>query len=221
MSKIKNVVIDYREGSRVSSAKSFFEDYNVITTTLQHGDFLFQNDTDNMNVLFEYKTGNDFLTSINNKHIFNQTVRACQNYKYQFIIVQVHDMKSLIDRFFYQSGVDMSIEQVNGALASLNTISTVLFADTLYDSFDLMYRQATKVFEDKPLTYKFQKKSMNPALNFLHGVHGIDKQVEVIVDKFNLYSLYDLFNLTENDLKTVPNIGEAKAKNIYKAIHGE
>ena len=62
---------------------------------------------------------------------------------------------------------------------------------------------------------------MNPALNFLHGVHGIDKQVEVIVDKFNLYSLYDLFNLTENDLKTVPNIGEAKAKNIYKAIHGE
>ena len=155
------------------------------------------------------------------KHIFNQTVRACQNYKYQFIIVQVHDMKSLIDRFFYQSGVDMSIEQVNGAVASLNTISTVLFADTLYDSFDLMYRQATKVFEDKPLTYKFQKKSMNPALNFLHGIHGIDKQVEVIVDKFNLYSLYDLFNLTENDLKTVPNIGEAKAKNIYKAIHGE
>ena len=48
MSKIKNVVIDYREGSRVSSAKSFFEDYNVITTTLQHGDFLFQND----NLLF-------------------------------------------------------------------------------------------------------------------------------------------------------------------------
>ena len=67
MSKIKNVVIDYREGSRVSSAKSFFEDYNVITTTLQHGDFLFQNDTDNMNVLFEYKTGNSkYRNYINN-----------------------------------------------------------------------------------------------------------------------------------------------------------
>lgn len=221
MSKIKNVIVDYREGGRVSSAKSFFEDYNVITTTLQHGDFLFQNDADNVEVLFEYKTGNDFLTSINNKHIFNQTIRACQNYKYQFIIVQVHDMKSLIDRFFFQSGVDMCTEQVNGAVASLNTISTVLFADTLYDCFDLMKRQATKIFEDKPLMYKFQKKSMNPALNFLHGVHGIDKQVEVIVDKFDLYSLYDLFNLTENDLKTIPNIGEAKAKNIYKAIHGE
>lgn len=221
MSKIENVRIDFREGNRIPSAKSFFKDYTVTTTTLEYGDFLFEDDVGETKVLFEYKTGSDFLTSINNKRIFNQTIRACQNYKYQFILVQVHDMKSMIDRFFYKSGVDMNIEQVNGAIASLNTISTVLFADTLYDSFDLMHRQATKIFEDKPLMYKFQKKSMNPALNFLHGIHGVDKQVEVIVDEFDLFSLYDLFNLSENDLKTIPNIGKAKAKNIYNAIHGE
>lgn len=215
-----DIVIDYREGTRVAPAKQFYKKHNVTIDTLNYGDFLFRND-DGVEVLFEYKTGNDFLTSINNHHIFNQTVRCCQVYKYQFIIVQVHDMKALIDKFFYQSGVDMSVEQVNGAVASLNTISTVLFADTLYDSLDLMYRQAKKIFDDKPLMYKFSRKDMNPALNYLHCVHGIDKSVEDIVDKFGLYSLSDLFNLTKSDLKTIPNIGEAKAKNIYKAIHGE
>ena len=222
MSIIENVIIDFREETkRIREAETFFDDYNVSVKRLEYGDFLFTNNSDDVKVLFEYKTGKDFLASINNKRVFNQTIRACQNYKYQFVIVQVHDMKRVMDNYYYDSGIDMSMEQVNGAIASLNTYSTVLFGDTMYDCFDLMYRQATKVFEDKPLHYKFEKKHMNPALNYLHGVHGIGKQVEVIVDEFDLYSLYDLFNLTENDLKTVPNIGKAKAKNIYRAIHGE
>jgi ERCC4-type nuclease len=221
MSNIKKVIVDFREQKRINNAKTFFDDYDVSVKQLEYGDFLFIDDSNSVRVLFEYKTAKDFLASINNKHIFNQTIRACQEYQYQFIIVQVHDMKSVMDTYFFESGVDMSMEQVNGAVASLNTISTVLFGDTMYDCFDLMHRMAVKVFEDKPLAYKFKKKSMNPALNFLHCIHGIDKQVEVIVDEFELYSLYDLFNLTENDLKTLPNIGEAKAKNIYRAIHGE
>lgn len=221
MTNIKNVIIDFRETKRIPSAKSFFEDYNIMIKKLEYGDFLFTNDTDDARVLFEYKTGADFLASINSKRVFNQTIRACQEYKYQFIIVQVHDMNSVMDTYFHKSGIDMGMEHVNGAVASLNTISTVLFGDTMYDCFDLMHRQAMKIFEDKPLHYKFKKKHMNPALNYLHGIHGVDKQVDTIVEKFQLYSLYDLFNLTENDLKTVPNIGKAKAKNIYRAIHGE
>lgn len=217
MKHIKNVKVDYREGRRTDYAKEFYKDYNVEIMTLEEGDFLFESN-DGMQVLFEYKTGKDFLNSIHSHRLHNQTSDACVNYDYQFVIVQAFSLHDLMNSFYYDTGIRMSQEQINGSVARLNTISTVLFAQTQESAFDLMERQAHKIFDKKPLAWKYGKKTVNPALNYLRSIKGVGKQANLIVDSLGVRTLEELLSLSIIDLRSVDGIGDKKAKSILKAI---
>lgn len=216
---IQSVLIDDRETKRVDYALNQYKELNPKINHLDVGDYIFKGNN-NIDVVFEYKTGNDFLSSITGEdhHLHNQVYNMVQDFEYTFVIVQVEDLMSLIDEHYYITGQSISLPQVNGAISEYSTVSTVLFAQTLYQSFDLMMRVAGKIIQQKPYAYKYGKKSSNSALNYLSAIKGVDKNAGIICRTLNLRCLNDLLKLKKEDLTSVNGIGDKKADKILKEI---
>ena len=214
---ISEVIIDDREVDRIPYALEQYQAFHPHKEHLPIGDYIFKSPKDTR-VVFEYKTGNDFLTSIENNHLHNQYYDMVVNYDYCFIIVVAENLKNVIDERYYSTGLDMSLSQINGAISDYTVNSTVLFAQTQYQAFDLMMRVSGKIFINKPLRYKYGKKDRNTALNYLSSIRGIGSKAETICDTLNLKTLNDLMNLTIDDLTEIEGIGKITAQNIIKAI---
>lgn len=218
---ISKVYIDNRENERKDYAMEQYAPFNPSILQLDIGDYIFEskslNRTGNHDmVVFEYKTGSDFLNSINdeNHHLSNQVYHMVTNFDYTFIIVECADLMQELDNLYYSSGVSMSLPQINGAIAEYSTSSTVLFCQTRYQAFDLMMRVAGKIFQHQPVRYKYGKKSTNSALNYLGAINGVDKLAESICRTLNLRTKKDLDNLTKQDLMRVNKVGSKKADKI-------
>lgn len=216
---IYKVYVDDRENERVEYAEKQYSAFNPMKCHLDIGDYIFQS-YDKEYVVFEYKTAHDFLSSIGSNHLSNQVYHMVTNFDYSFVIVQAEDLQRTIDELYHSTGVSMSLSQVNGAIAEYSTSSTVLFVQTQYQAFDLMMRVAGKIFMNKPLRYKYGKKTTNFALNTLSAIRGIDNKSEVICRQLHLKTLNDLLNLTIEDLTMVNGIGEKTAEKIIKQIKG-
>ena len=219
---IANVLIDSREKTRIDYALKQYAKLNPVVMQLDYGDYAFVG-KNGVIVVFEYKTGSDFLNSINseNNHLHNQVYELVTNYDYTFVIVECEDIRDELNELHFSCGVDMSLKQVNGAIAEYCTVSTVLWTHTQYQAFDLMFRVAAKIIQQKPYRYKFGKKSTNAALNYLSAIKGLDKRAEEICRQLNLHSLNDLLNLNIEKLTSVKGIGKKKAEMILNQIHGK
>lgn len=218
---IKKVIIDDRETNRKDYALTQYKSFKPTIQHLPIGDYLFIGH-DNTTVCIEYKTGNDFLTSINTieNHLHNQVHRMIQEYDYHFVLVECEDLDKLCTKRFYQTGLSMSVQEINGVVSELNTVSTVLFSQTMFGAFDLMMRQSGKLINQKPFLYKFGKKSSNIALNYLNCMYGLNNKAKDIVDTLNVSSVKDLMSLTVDDLMEVEGIGRKTAQQIITNIQG-
>jgi ERCC4-type nuclease len=216
---IEQVVIDNRETDRIEYAEEQYSPFNPIVRQLQYGDYIFKG-YDGTRVCFEVKEEGDFLSSIGqgNNHLHNQVYGMIHNHDYCFVVVIVKDLEKLITKRFYQTGLSMSIQEINGVVSELSTVCTVLFSQTRFGAFDLMLRTAGKMIMDKPFLYKFGKKSTNTALNYLACIHGLDNKAADIVDTLGLRTKKDLDSLTVDDLCKVNGIGEITAMNILAEI---
>ena len=215
---INSVCIDNRENKRVEYALEQYSALNPIVEQLPIGDYIFKGD--NVKVVFEYKTADDYISSITSEdnHLHNQYYDMITNYDYSFIIVEADDLRGTIQQRYYSTGQDVSLSQVNGSIAEYSVNSTVLFAQTKYQAFDLMMRVAGKIIRNKPVRYKYGKKDTNTALNYLSAIKGLDNKALNIVKQLNLHTLNDLLELTVDDLTSVDKIGEATAKKIINQI---
>lgn len=219
---ISRVIIDNREGKRVEYAKKQYSAFNPLVRQLEYGDYIFMGHN-GIKVVFEYKTGPDFLGSINSEthHLHNQIYEMITNEDYAFIIVESADLMQELDELYYSAGVSMSLQQINGAITEYNTVSTVLMAQTIYQAFDMMIRQASKIIQQKPFLYKYGKKSTNQALNWLSAMKGLNNKAEDICRTLNLHTLSDLQDLTIERLTEVEGIGKKTAEKILRNIQGE
>ena len=212
------VYVDDRENKRIDYAMEQYAPFNPIREHLDIGDYIFVGEN-GVKVVFEYKTGSDFINSITeNNHLHNQTYDMITNFEYTFIIVETKDLKKELDSLYYATGKDVSLSQINGAISEYSCVSTVLFTQTKYQAFDLMMRVAGKIIQNKPFKYKFGKKSPNYALNLLSFIRGIDSKAEDIVNTLNLKTRKDITTLTKEDLLQVDGIGEKTAEKIIKNI---
>ena len=218
-SVIESVLIDDREQNRKDYAMKQYASFNPLICHLEYGDYIFVG-YNGVKVVFEYKTGSDFLNSINSEthHLHNQVFEMITNEDYTFIIVECPDMLHELDELYFSTGISISLQQINGAIAEYCTVSTILETQTQYQAFDLMMRVAGKIITEKPYRYKFGKKSTNWALNILGGMKGLEKTAEKIVRELDLHTLEDILNLTKEDLVSVDGIGEKKAEKILKNI---
>ena len=216
---IEKVFIDDRENDRKEFALQQYSSLNPYIVHLNIGDYIFKSNNREY-VVFEYKTGSDFLNSINdeNHHLSNQVYHMVTNFEYTFVIVQTEDLMKDMDELYYSTGISMSLPQINGAIAEFSTTSTVLFVQTQYQAFDLMMRVAGKIFQHKPQRYKYGKKSTNSALNYLSAIKGLDTLAEDICRTLDIRTKKDLDNLTKQELMKVDKVGEKKAERILSEI---
>jgi len=215
---ISEVWIDDRENSRKEYFSNMFSDFNPSIHHLDYGDYIFFGNN-GISVCCEFKTGEDFISSIdNNNHLHNQVYDMIHNFDYTFIIIECEDLSKTATKRYYQTGRHMSVQQMNGAISEFNTVSTVLFSQTPFQTADMLMRQCGKIIEQKPFLWKFGKKSHNTALNYLSSIKGLDKQAETIVNTLNLHTKKDLDSLTVEKLMTVDKIGKVKAEMIMSEL---
>lgn len=214
---IEKVIIDNKEQDRRKYAMEQYAPFNPSIEALGYGDYLFIGHN-GVRVVFEYKTGSDFLSSIQNNHLHNQVYEMTSHEEYTFVIIECEDMIQQVDELYYSTGISMNLPQLNGAISEFCTVSTVVQLQTKYQAFDFMMRMAGKLIEQKPFCYKYGKKSPNYALNVLSAIKGVDKKAGLIVRTLKLHTLTDVINLTVDDLIQVDGIGKVKAEHIIKNI---
>lgn len=212
-----NVVVDFREQTRITKARDYYED--VMVEELEVGDYLFD-DT----VVFEYKTFEDFIASIFDGRVFNQAVNQFLEYKYHFVILELgvgFDLEASLDEQEYLRGVCVTKEQYYGAIARLNTYTTVIpVCGDSKDCFQVMETQARKCLEDKTLVKHYNIKTGNSALNYLcNNVQRVSLvKAEAIADGLELETLEDLLDLNKEKLVSVEGVGDKTAESILKQI---
>ena len=215
------VKIDTREKNRIKSASKYFKEQklDVSVEELPVGDYVFDN-----KVCFEFKLIPDFIASIQDGRVFNQSIEMAENYDYSFVIIH-GDLPTRTKCIAMSRNYrEVNTFQYIGAISSLNRYVTVLqvYSPFINESYYTMMKQAQKCLKQKPIVKKFPKKHKNPALNFLsYSVYGINyKKAKVITDTYNLQSLTDLMTLDKDKLIEIEGIGEKTATNIIEAIHG-
>ena len=216
-----NITIDTREQNRIETATQYYESqgHNVTIKELPIGDYIFNNQ-----VVFEYKTIPDFITSIQDGRVFNQAINMSENYDYHYIIIQGDEHTRSRSIGMSKNYIPVNITQYLGAIASLNRFTTVIesYNPIVEEAYYRMLVTAKKALQDKPIVKKFPRKHKNPAFNYLcYCIYGINsKKAKIITDTYELKSLNDLLQLTTEDLTLIEGIGEKTAKNIIEAIHG-
>ena len=213
------VQIDFREKDRVNSATKYFKKQGLETEVceLEVGDYLF-----NDQVCFEYKTIPDFVASIQDGRVFNQSVQMSETYDYNFVIIQGDEHNRAKSLAMSRNYRRITVFQYLGAISSLNRYVTVIEAYNPFieESYYRMLTQAKKCLSERPIVKKFPRKDKNPAFNYLcYCVYGLNsKRATTIVETLNLHTLNDLTHLTVKDLTKIDGIGEKTAKNIIKSI---
>ena len=213
------VQIDSREKDRVKSASKYFKEQGleVEVCELEVGDYLFDN-----KVCFEFKLVSDFIASIQDGRVFNQSIDMAENYDHTFVIL--HGDLQTRSKYIAMSRNyrEVNLFQYIGAISSLNRYVTVLqcYSPFINESYYTMMTQSKKCLQNKPIVKKFEKKNKNPALNWLiYCNYGLNhKRGKAIVDKLNLKTLKDLQELTIDDLTSVKGVGEKIANNILEGL---
>ena len=209
-----SLVIDSREQSRIPIAKEYYESQGlkVSVKELNTGDYLFDN-----KVVFEFKVWSDFMASITDGRLWNETIKQMETYPIHFVVIHGTN-RDYLDAYAHNGLED---KHINGAIARLLTFTKIIRGTgTLTDTFELMKITAEKCLDDKTLVRQFGTKSINPAFNVLaYCVDDIKgERAKKIVQTLNLKTIHDVTNLTYDDLVTVPGIGDVLAKKILKAI---
>ena len=215
------VCIDTREQNRQYDALKYYKKQKEInlayTGKLPTGDYLFFNDKKNPEngVVFEYKTIEDFIASIIDNRVFNQAIDQNIEFLWHYVIIvgTEHEKESLLHE-------DFTKKEYNGAIDSLNTITTVTYADNQNEAFYRMLNITKKCLDGKMMRKRFPKKYPNPAFCYLdYCCYGIGyEKANTITSHLHLQNLEDLMKLTHDKLVEVPGIGDKTAKLLLEKI---
>ena len=215
---INKVFIDDREHARIDFVESLYKEFNPRVTRLKYGDYVFEGDS--VKVGFEFKTADDFLSSIDDStHLHNQVFEMVNfsGYDFCFIIVSGDIIKTTLER---EKSINrmITVPQINGVTSSILMSCPIIYVSNDLQAFDLMMRIASKFIQNKPVKYKYHRKSHNTALNLLSSIHGLDEKANLIVGSLNLHTVDDVLKLTKEQLVTVGGIGDVTAENILAEI---
>ena len=225
------VIIDSREKARKEPARIFYsgKGHEASIEMLEVGDYLFDDQ-----VVFEYKEIGDFMSSILNESLFNEAANQSLKYPYHYVII-VGDVKDYVKGRWvyhksrwkgdYPSYIVKNYSRYYGALPRLRVFTTPIECYDMTQAFYEMLLQSIKCLDGKSKYYSNvsrQVESQDPIDVLLTSCKGVSiKKAEAIRKTHSLTNVYDLMNLTINDLKEVEGIGDKVSTNIYQFIHME
>ena len=211
---MNTLIIDSRETKRIKSATKYYEnlDYEVTVSTLDTGDYLF-----NDKVVYEFKTMQDYMSSIHDGRLFRECINQTEYYPYHFCIIQGsnYDLKRALD---YSN---ISMRQYIGSISRLNTYTTVINCmGGVNLAYYTMHTQTKKCLDNLGKVKQFKTKNYNTAFNILaYTIPRVSSiRADRIVETLGLETVTDVTSLTKEQLLTVEGIGENLADNIIKHI---
>ena len=109
-----SITIDSREQNRIPIAKKYYEQqgHKVTVQELPTGDYVFDDQ-----VVMEFKTWGDFMSSITDGRLWNESQKQMENYDIHFIVIHG------TNRDYLEAYAHIGIEDkhINGAIARLLT----------------------------------------------------------------------------------------------------
>ena len=107
---------------------------------------------------------------------------------------------------------------MTGAIARLNTYTTVIRVGTLNEAFLMMEKQATKCLDNESIK-KYSLNTENIAYNLLCSIQGIGRHTaRNITEELHLKTLRELLAVQEEDLLSVSGVGEKTSQLIIENI---
>lgn len=206
--------IDNRENNRIDKAKTYYAGHDTTVEQLPVGDYIFED-----KVVFEFKTMRDFIGSVRDKRVFQQAERQSEAYPYHFVIIQgtSKDQSSALN-YFYHIHKPFNLRQLTGAIARLNTYTTVIRVGTLNEAFLMMEKQSTKCLDNESVK-KYSLNTENMAYNLLCSIQGVGRHTaRSITDELGLKTLQELLNVKQDDLLSVNGVGEKTSQLIIENI---
>lgn len=218
-----------QETTRKERAYKYYthKGYDCQIKSLPTGDYVFNN-----NVVFEYKTIDDFMTSTFNGRLFDEVTNQTERYPYSYLIIEGHLAEynkqawrnyNLRRRYKnYNRFVKSNYATYTGSIRRVQTICPVIYAPNEEKAFQEMLLQSQKCNDKKRYgsIVKKEVKSESAVDAVLCSIKNIsNKKAETIKQTHTIQNLNDLMSLTIKDFKQVPGIGEKTAINIYAFIH--
>lgn len=212
-----NITIDSREKHRINHAKNYYETqgHEVSVQELPTGDYVFDDQ-----VVMEFKTWSDFMSSITDGRLWNESQKQMENFKIHFVVL--HGTNRDYQEALQYVGIED--KHIDGAIARLLTYTKIIRGTgTLTETFELMRLTAEKCLDNKTICKQFDTKSVNYAFNVLaYTVDDIKgERAKTIVNHLKLKTIQDVCNLTYEQLISVPGIGDILANKILTAIGKE
>ena len=229
------ILIDHREkgskkmtGTRKQRAKHHYRKmgHDPHITKLEYGDYVF-----NDNVVFEFKTIDDFMSSVFNGTVFEEVANQTREYDYSYLIISGGLEKYVLASYYHRGKEYNTLESwriksrvtYDGAIRRLRTYCNVIIVPDEEAAFNEMLLQAKKCVNPKP--YGGGKRVLqtgNILVDMLTGASGVSfKTSERLIKSLGLDSVDSLMMCTVEDFKSVDKIGDKTATNIYNWLHNK
>lgn len=235
---IDKITIDSREKDRGVNAYNYFiNTYDVYVKPLKYGDFLFDLN-DGKQVVFEYKTCEDFINSMENKSLFHEISNQSIKYKYSYLIVS-GNFDEIYEHLYFgvshyrykyktlQLLKSRLSKQITGALNRIYAMYVpIIFVEDEDSAFEKMLEVSFKIADTRKyggIVRPTPKRLMeNPCALFLTNLDGIgNKKSENITKELNIECLDDLCKRTPSDFISVSRVTEKNVREIWKKVHNE
>ena len=235
---INKIIIDSNEKRRGNNAYNHFSNtYETHIEPLDYGDYVFQTN-DGKQAVFEYKSCKDFISSMENKSLFQELSNQTINNEYSYLIIAGDFEKTFEELYFtvphyrYKYKTQRVLrnrlsKQIEGAINRIYAMYIpIIFASSEEEAFDNMLKVSSKIADAKkyggvvrPDT-RYLKES--PVRFFLTGINGIGgKKSENITNELSIDCLMDLCKLKPSDFASVKGVSKKNVVEIWKTIHNE
>ncbi|MHA1754683.1 MAG: ERCC4 domain-containing protein, partial [Candidatus Odinarchaeia archaeon] len=210
--KIK-IIVDSREIQSPVVRELSNLNVKVESAQLNEGDYLISEST-----IVERKTDNDFIQSIIDKRLFNQLIKLKNNYETPILIIEGENLYSIRN---------IHPNAVRGALASivLDYNIPILWSYSPEDTAKLLYFLASREQLVKKKSISLKKTKLKPSvsemqLRLLSNLPQVNFALSRrLLEKFR--KPINVFNASEEELKTVEGVGDVKAKKIKEVLETE
>lgn len=235
---IRKVIIDSNEKKRGIRAYNYYiNTYEVNVKPLDYGDYLFLT-SDGKKAIFEFKTCEDFISSMENKSLFQELSNQTINNEYSYLIICGNWEDSFdylyfnVSHYRYKYKTKRMLNnrltnQINGAIQRIYAMYIpIIFAENEEDAFSKMLKISSKIADSKKyggvVRPSHKHLEITPVEYFLSGIDGIgEKKSKNITDELGLNCLEDLCEKKPSDFLSVHYINEKNVKEIWKRIHNE
>ena len=233
---IKNIIIDSREKQRgINAYNTYMDKYIVGVQQLEYGDYLF-NTSDGKTIVYEYKTCEDFIHSMENQSVFNELSNQSTHHEYSYLIITgnwedtfEHLYSIPHYRYKYRRLPTLKsrlTKQINGALNRIYSMYVpIIFVDSEEEAFDKMLQISLKVADSKKyggIVRPVRSLIENPSITYLTRIKGIGEvKATNIANELSINCLEDLCEKKPSDFLSVTKINEENVCNIWKDIHNE